>query len=213
MTLQIRINQEKVMHLKLLAPSRIFTGSRLRTVWRSLLYCMAPRRHIFTGLFFPVWSLKSDCLIVWRSHRHVKRSREIPHYHAALRQWLKSHLPQCPSILKSLSPQTSFLKSQTYLSLAPHHVSHGSHARIGWLWNDVIFNWLNFLASGWRFYPEATWRNLPTANNRRNILPGLQKSRRNVNDKSHRIWIVSHIWWDFNMRRLFAAYIQNSSLW
>ena len=41
----------------------------------------------------------------------------------------------------------------------------------------------------------------------RNIFPGLLKSRKNVNDKSHRIWIVSHIWWDFNMRRLFTAYV------
>ena len=29
-----------------------------------------------------------------------------------------------------------------------------------------------------------------------NIFPGLLKSRKNVNDKSHRIWIVSHIWSD-----------------
>lgn len=40
----------------------------------------------------------------------------------------------------------------------------------------------------------------------RNIFPGLQKSRKNVNEKSHRIWIVSHTRWDFNMHRLFTAY-------
>ena len=46
----------------------------------------------------------------------------------------------------------------------------------------------------------------------RNIFPGLQKSRKNLNEKSHRIWIVSHTRWDFNMRPLFAAYIQIQNL-
>ena len=40
----------------------------------------------------------------------------------------------------------------------------------------------------------------------RNIFPGLRRPRRNVNEKSHRIWIVSHTRWDFNIHRLFTAY-------
>lgn len=41
----------------------------------------------------------------------------------------------------------------------------------------------------------------------RNIFPGLRRSRRNVNEKSHRIWTISHTRWDFNRHRLFTAYV------
>ena len=40
----------------------------------------------------------------------------------------------------------------------------------------------------------------------RNIFPGPRRFKKNVNEKSHRIWIVSHTRWDFNIHRLFTAY-------
>ena len=46
----------------------------------------------------------------------------------------------------------------------------------------------------------------------RNIFPGLQRSKRNVNEKSHRIWIVSHTRWDFNIHRLFTSYSTSISV-
>lgn len=81
---------------------------------------------------------------------------------------------------------------------------NGSHQRIVCLlWHVMlrqkflIIGLSGFLMGGEKLSPKTHWRN---------IFPGFKKSRMNANEKSHRIWIVSHVRWDFNMHRLFTDY-------